>query len=145
MTDDADSKKVLKSMLDFDGDDFFGTGLTFQEFSLSHEYRRWHNNLSRIADRSERRRRLKLIRRLCVVMDQVERGHGVYAMAIAESGLEAIFNGDWKECRIVADMLRHDGEDAPDIAVYVAAHAPLREILLEACDTALPAEGVERH
>jgi hypothetical protein len=145
MTDDSDSKKYLKSLLGFDSDDFFGTGLTFAEFSRSHDFRRWVNSLSHIRDRTETKRRLKLIRRLCAALEEVEREHGVFATVWVYDGLLAIYDGDWKECRHCAEMLLHEGEDARTIEVYGAAHAPLRAILLEACETALPSDEDARH
>lgn len=145
MADESDSKKYLKSILDFEGDDFFGTGLSFNEFALNAEFKKWRNSLSRITDRQERRRRLKLIRLICVALDEVERVHGVWGTIWVNDGLVAIFNGDWDECRQCAEMLCHEGEDPKLVEIYVKAHAPIRALLLEACDTALPTETDEQH
>jgi hypothetical protein len=143
-SDESDSKKYLKSLIDFDSDNFFGTGLSLQEFVLSEDFKRWHNSLSRV-DASERRRRLKLIRKLYLTLEAVERESGVFGTIWVDSGVEAIFNGDWKECRFSADMLLHEGEDAQIIKIYRKAHAPLRALLLEACETALPGDDEARH
>jgi hypothetical protein len=77
--------------------------------------------------------------------EEVERDHGVYATIYVYDGLLAIFEGDWKECRRCADMLLHEGEDEQVIKRYVNAHAPLRSILLEACETSPPENGDARH
>jgi hypothetical protein len=145
VTDDSDSKKHLKSLLDFDGDDFFGTGLTFAEFSLSQDFKRWVNSLARVRDRKETKRRLGLIRRLCAALEEVEREHGVFSTIFVYDGLLAIFYGDWKECRQCADTFLYEGEHPQIIERYVKAHAPLRAILLEACETALPSDEDLRH
>lgn len=132
MTDDPRAR--LKRMLN--PDNFLGSGLTLQEWSLSGMIDRWQNCLSNLSDREATRRRVSSIRRICVAIDAIERAHGVFNVRGLERGLVAVINGEWQEVRSIADELLYRGEDASFRAEWTVAHAPIRALLLEACNEA---------
>lgn len=146
MTDESTKRRLnLLELLGFATDNFARSGYSIEEFIVRGMLDRWQNSLSNISDSTERRRRLKLIRRLCVAMDEIERTHGVFNVRGLESGLEAVINGEWKEVRRIADDLLYADETEHVRKAALVAHAPIREILLEACETTLPSDEDARH
>lgn len=142
---ESDGKKRLLAWLDTEGDDFLGTGMSFQDFMLSRQIERWKNSISCLQDRTEQRRRVRLIRRLSVAMDEVERTYGVFGFAQLDMAIVAIINGDWVECQRIADELKYEDE-RPEIRHALAErHAALRTLILEAKELAVPDDADVKH
>lgn len=137
-----DRRRRFLEALGIGTDDFAGTGMSFEEFTARGMLDRWRNSISNLSDRTEKRRRIRLVRQLCATMDDIQRRHGIFNMRLLEEGLVAVINGGWPEVRVIADFLLYAEEDERHRAALVAVHGPIRQLLLEACDTA-PASATD--
>jgi hypothetical protein len=142
---ESEAKKRLLAWVDTNGDNFLGSGMTFQDFMLSRQIERWKNSIPCLHDRTELRRRVRLIRRLAVAMDGVERTSGVFGFAQLDMAIVAIINGDWAECQRIADELKYEHERSEIRQTLAERHATLRTLILEAKELAVPDDADVKH
>lgn len=142
---ESDAKKKLKALLDFEGDNFLGSGLSLQELLLKNQIERWQNSISCLHNPQEERRRIKVIRRIALAMEKIEQAHGCFNFAALDRGIVAVINGDWAECQRIADDLKYEDEIADTRYRIAQWHAPIRALLLEACEQAVPNDADVRH
>src|SRR5690606_7538365 len=98
---------------------------------------RWQNSLPNMTDRAAERRRIRIVRRICVALDEVERTYGISNMRGLEGGLVAVIHGAGKEVRRIADDLLYRAAARSLREKIAAAHAHVRALLLEAWDEGL--------
>ena len=133
----GEAKARLLSWLNIEGNDFLGTGLSFSDFLLSRQIDRWRNSLSCIRNRKEVRRRLRIIRAMSALLESLEQRGEIFNLAGLDGALLAVINGEWDEARSIAESLDYS-EDAELLARYASMHAPIKALILEACDGVLP-------
>jgi len=133
-------KKRLLAWIDLEGEDFLGSGLSFNDFMLSRKVERWKNSISCINNAKEERRRIKLIRRLVVAAAEIEREYGCFNQFQIDQAILAIINGDWVECQRIVGYLEYGDESAQLRDAWAPRHAPLRALIIEARELAIPVD-----
>lgn len=128
------SRDGLAKMLDPDGDNFCGSGLTMREFMMAMDIQALNSSFLR-QGREEKRRRLGYVIRLSVALAKITEV-SVWATRLAEGAIEDVIDGDWAGVRECAKdfagaggFLEHVG---PDLQALWRSFA---SVLQEAFDT----------
>jgi hypothetical protein len=103
----------------------------FERYYIESLKRSWF-----LADRTERKLRLKYVIELSVELNKIKQ-HGIFAVGLGEGAIEKIIEGDYEEAnRYASDFtFEHDG---PEVAKqYGPLWERFRELLHEARDHAL--------
>jgi hypothetical protein len=112
---------------------FFGTGLTLQEFMQLGMAEKvgpsWFNQA-----REERKRRLNFVTELCIELAKIKEHHN-FATGLAELGIESIIEGDWKMVQEWAEHFTFAEESEGTRATYASVYARYAELLQQAYDT----------
>jgi hypothetical protein len=133
----GDARARFLEWTNLEGDDFLGSGLSFADFMLSNQVERWRNSLSCIRNRTEIRRRLRAIRAIGAAIEALEQQREIFNLAGLDGALLALINGEWDEARSIAESLDY-AEEGPLGVRYAELHAPIKELILKACDEMLP-------
>lgn len=136
MGDEKDKDRAAR-ILDLEGDNFLGTGMSFAEFRKSHDVVRFANSFF-AQGRLERKRRIEAVTRLGAELQRI-RKVSVFCCSLGEAAMEAVIEGDWAMAETWAAHFTFV-EEGEHVA---AAHAPLWaefvRILREAYDARPPA------
>lgn len=112
---------------------FFGTGLTLQEFMqlgmADKVGAAWFNQ-----ERDERKRRLNFVTELCIELAKIKEHHN-FSTGLAECGIESVIEGDWKMVKEWADHFSFEEEGQETQARYASVFARYRELLNQAYET----------
>lgn len=112
---------------------FFGTGLTMQEFMqlgmADKVAASWAQQ-----DRDERKRRLNFITELSIELAKIKEHHN-FATGLAELGIESVIEGDWKMVQEWAEHFTFTDEHEGTRATYANVYARYAELLQQAYDT----------
>jgi hypothetical protein len=112
---------------------FFGTGLTLQEFmqlGMAEKIQvAWFQQ-----QREERKRRLNFVVELSVELTKIKQEH-VFCTGLAELGIESIIEGDWKMVQEWAEHFTFQDEQEGTRATYASVYARFSELLQQAYDT----------
>jgi hypothetical protein len=111
---------------------FFGTGLTLQEFMQLNMAERvqsaWFQQ-----DRDERKRRLNFVTELAIELDKIK-ATTTFSTGLAELGIESIIDGDWKMVQEWAEHFSFSEDDGTRER-YASVYARFAELLMHAYDT----------
>lgn len=112
---------------------FFGTGLTLQEFMQLGMADKVASSWAQ-QDREERRRRLNFVTELSVELAKIKTHHN-FATGLAEMGIESIIEGDWKMVQEWAEHFTFQDESEGTRGTYAGVYARYSELLQQAYDT----------
>lgn len=129
------NRKTFKELLDPEGDNFCGSGLTMPEFLLTMDMQRLHTSFYRQM-RPERNRRLNYIVKLAKVLAQIE-ARSIQATGLARGAIENVIDGDWFGVRQCSKDFREEeveffGVRDPELQALWTQFA---DLLQEAFDT----------
>lgn len=112
---------------------FFGTGLTLQEFMqlgmADKVGTAWFNQ-----DREERKRRLNFVTELSIELAKIKETE-LFSTGLAEAGIESVIEGDWKMVQEWAEHYSFDEESESIRARYASVFARFKDLLQQAYDT----------
>lgn len=112
---------------------FFGTGLTLQEFMQLGMADKVQASWSQ-QQRDERKRRLNFVVELSVELTKIKEHHN-FATGLAELGIESIIEGDWTMVKEWAGHFTFAEEEHEQIRTYASVYARYSELLQQAYDT----------
>jgi hypothetical protein len=123
----------LHEMLDINGPNFMGTGLSLPELLASGRLQAFMNSLGE-QSRDERHRRLKYLVLLGAELAKI-RETETFATGLAEMAIEDLIKGDWAGVRSLADGFRFTDEHPSISSRYAPLYARFAELLDEAFAT----------
>lgn len=112
---------------------FFGTGLTLQEFMQLGMAEKVASSWAQ-QSREERKRRLNFVTELSIELAKIKEHHN-FATGLAELGIESIIEGDWKMVQEWAEHFSFAEENESTRATYASVYARYSELLQQAYDT----------
>lgn len=146
MADDEEKTPAeqLRCWLDTNGNDFCGTGLTFQEFLQYEMIKRVKSSFVTVFDRIEERRRLNIIMDLSVAIHKLGgENRSYFAIRWAESGIKHVILGEWDELKLLEKSLLFEDESESLREEVVPAYEEIRSILRRAYEgVPIQSEGV---
>lgn len=127
-----DKRERFIELLSPTSKNFTGTGLTIQEFMQLGAAERVTASWFR-QERKERQRRLGFVSELCLELAKIK-AVTLFSTGLAESGIEALIEGDWATVKDYAELLMFE-DDPPTRERHAALYARFSELLHQAYET----------
>jgi hypothetical protein len=119
-------------------------GVQFKTLLIRRQLHLMQSSLPFLSNPLEKKRRLKIIQKMCAARAQLESEGLNFGLALVDQALEAIIEGDWVECRGLARIaFSYSPEDVAFYGTYNERHSVLRELLIQAANEALPNDPME--
>jgi hypothetical protein len=128
-----DARSRLAELLGTDSTNFLGTGMTMREFLLLGHAEKLTASWA-IQPREERKRRLGAVMQLSVELTRIQETTA-FSTRLAESAIEAVIEGDWKQVEEWTAHFTFADENDQIRQQYAPIFTVFRELLLQVLRT----------